>query len=469
MQAKLAPLIEKKNHQPDYGNRFAPLAWQVKGAPGHTRQLGEKPYKFMNVARLGMGMCTEADCVEEMQVHKKLYEGFGGVHGPFNGATHAGKGWLIPLHTDYLPASGISENLITEIKQKMAATGPGDIDQQNWLRQKAALGTLADATIGYFVQPGQVMEILEMQYKFEAFSQAGATQIPMMPNGRAFISKIATGSTAGYANEGKPPSGNSMSASNPTASQATLVAKKVYVLVELNNETLRFAMPQTEQMVRKDMAMQAGLFADGEFFTGTGGTHINGLLNQLAYPQVAPPWVQGIDKVLQYQSAPNVPKGIGTNGNTINPEDINRMWGYLPDPINRQDVKIMLTKSLMASIQSRRADAITAGDAAGTFVVQQIMGLDGKYNEMLNNYPVIYSQNIPQNRAKGSATNLTVGIMARFSDVVIARLGVGEIVSNSWADTYWFNDVTGLRMIQQLDMVLRYLASFIVYDYLVNG
>lgn len=467
---KAVELEEKQqavNRQPDYGGRFDAMI--SKGSPpNYTRQNGERPYSFMKVAQLAYGMIDASQAIEETQISDKLQTVYDG--GLIGSAVHAKKGWLIPMYTPYLPThTTAAENIATECRQKMAQASGSDPDQLMWLASKGALGTkalgtLLDASGGTFVQGPQIIELLEMQYKVEAFSQAGATQIPMMPNGRAFISKVQTGATAGYVGEGQ-----TMSNSQLTTGQLLLVAKKVYVLTPINNELLRFGMPASEQMIRKDMAEQAALFADSEMFAGTGGTHIAGLLNSTAYPQTNPPWTQGVDKVLAYAGSPDAPAGLGTNGNSLLPQDLDRMANQLPDRITKDEMVLMMTRMQYGYISSVRANAVTAGDQGGTFVNQRILGISGRIEETVNGYRTVWSSNVPTNRTKGAASNLTCAIMGRFSDWVIARLGIGEIVSNSWSDTYWTNDQTGLRLIQQIDAGPRYLASFDIYDQLVNG
>lgn len=474
-----APLLKKAAEQPDYGGRFAPLTWEqqrtqgksksdIPGAPGYTRQVGERSYSMLKVAQLGMGMIEPKDAVEEVQLSQKLANMFSSVQ--FSSALYAGKSWLVPFHTDYLPTNTPQNaSLVSEIKQKMAFTVNPDemrhLGAKGWTDHAKALGTLADTAGGSFVQGPQIIELLEMQYKIEAWTRAGAMQIPMMPNGRAFISKIQSGSTAFYADEGVNFAAQS---SQPKTGQLLLVAKKIAVIVPLNNELLRFGMPATETMVRYDMARQAALFIDSEQFAGTGGTHIAGLLSN-AYPSQTPPWAQGTDAWLNYNLSPVAPSGLGTNGNTFQPQDVDRMCNTLPDEITPDEITFLMTRTLYGGISSRRATALTSGDEQGVFVGQRLIGLTKRINEDVEGYRTVWSSNVPTNRKKGSGTNLTCAIAGRFSDWVNARLGVGEIVSNSFADTFWFADQTGLRLIQQFDAGARYVASFVVYDDLVNG
>src|SRR4029453_13935286 len=81
------------------------------------------------------------------------------------------------------------------------------------------------------------------------------------------------GSTAFWVGEG-----TSITESTPATGSLDLQAKKLGVLVKLNNELLRFASPFAEGLVRLDMARSAALKADLAMLEGTGGTQIRGLL-----------------------------------------------------------------------------------------------------------------------------------------------------------------------------------------------
>jgi HK97 family phage major capsid protein len=484
-----APLLEKASKQPDHGGRFTPLTWNINGgkgvpsgAPNYTRQLGEKHYSFTNVALMALGEKDPDDCPEEVQISQKLAEMYQGVsfkHG------HSKKSWLIPMSTSYLPQRNDKEkSFCKELVQKiyMRPVDPGEVNflqSKGWSMNREDyefvtknLGTTTDTAGGTFVNPPQIIELLEMQYKLEAWSRAGATQIPMMPNGRALISKINQGTTAFYADEGV---NFQAQLSQAVTGQLILVAKKVAVLTAINNELLRFGMPATETMVRYDMARQAALFADGEMFAGTGGTHIAGLLSP-AYPSQNPPWTQGVDAWLSYANAPTAastpvgPTGLGTNGNVFNPDDTDKMANTLPDEITPDEVTFLMTRSLFGGVQSRRAAAIASGDNQGVYVAQRLVGLTpGMDRNKVEGYPTVWSSNVPTNRSKGTSSNLTMAIVGRFPDWVIARLGVGEIVSNSFDSVSWYGDSTSLRLIQQIDAGARYVASFCVYDQLLNG
>ena len=388
--------IDKINKAPDYKGRFDTLKWTAEpGVPNVTRQRGERPYSLIKVAQLARNQIDEDSAVEEINISNKLATAYAKCS--FSPAHAEGKSWLIPMYTDYLPKdTSANEALVNEIKQKMYLP-KSDMDEFNsavskgWKIDKTNWGTIADSFGGDFTQPAQIFELAAMQYKLEAFSRAGASQIPMWPNGRAMLSKIATGSTAFYADEGV---NFAASLSNQTSQAVHFVAKKVAVLIAINNEALRFQTNASEQMLRMDMARQAALFADQEMFTGTGGTHLKGLLT---YPLQTPPWTQGNDQVINYNASPNAPAGLGTNGNTFQPQDVDLMCNELPDEVSADAVTFLMTRLLYGGISSRRASALSAGDNAGVFVGQRLIGITDRIPENVEGYKTVWSSNIPTN------------------------------------------------------------------------
>src|SRR5262249_9596504 len=127
-----------------------------------------------------------------------------------------------------------------------------------------------------------------------------------------------------------------------------LQAKKLGVLVKLNNELLRFASPSAEGLVRLDMARQAALKADLAMLEGTGGTQIKGLLT---YSDIS----------THSASSP------ATDGDTFQPQDVAQMEAALPDATPAPTAWLM-RKQMFAALMNRRADAITAADGKGPFV-----------------------------------------------------------------------------------------------------
>src|SRR5439155_18280622 len=117
------------------------------------------------------------------------------------------------------------------------------------------------------------------------------------------------GSTAYWVGEA-----SSITESQPTTGNLDLQAKKLGVLVKVNNELLRFASPSAEGLIRLDMARVAALKADQAMLEGTGGTQIKGLLTYS-------------DLTTHTASAPD------TDGDTFAAQDVALMHAALPDAV----------------------------------------------------------------------------------------------------------------------------------------
>src|SRR5205823_5917155 len=144
-------------------------------------------------------------------------------------------------------------------------------------------------------------ELIDLQRNLEVFAAAGAQEVALPPNGRLQFPKLTGGSTAYWVGES-----SAITESQPTTGNLDLQAKKLGVLVKVNNELLRFASPSAEGLIRMDMARVAALKADLAMLEGTGGTQIKGLLT---YGDITSHTAGGAD----------------TDGNTFAAEDVAQM------------------------------------------------------------------------------------------------------------------------------------------------
>ena len=237
--------------------------------------------------------------------------------------------------------------------------------------------------------------------------------------------------------------------STPATGNLDLQAKKLGVLVKLNNELLRFASPSAEGLVRFDMARSAALKADQAMLEGTGGTQIKGLTTY---------------------------SGIGThtagvtaaNGDTFQPADVAAMEAKLPDAVDTPTAWVM-RKSLFAALMNRRADAVSASDGKGAFLFRDNRSLGTNRPTELYGTPVVRSSQVSGARTKGASSNLTYLLLGYFPDWIVARLGVMEFLASGHGDTALQNDQTFLRGIQHIDAGPRNVASFVLCDQIVQA
>ena len=188
-------------------------------------------------------------------------------------------------------------------------------------------------------------ELIDLQRNLEVFAAAGAQEVALPPNGRMQFPKLTGGSTAYWVGEGEP-----ITESQPATGNLDLQAKKLGVLVKVNNELLRFASPSAEGLVRLDMARVAALKADLAMLEGTGGTQIKGLLTYCGITHA-----HG-----QHDRARTATRSSR--------QDVALMDGKLPDAVDAPTAWVM-RKAMFAALMNRRADAVSAGRRQGAVPV----------------------------------------------------------------------------------------------------
>src|SRR5437764_10365576 len=356
------------------------VPWATSGPVGRD----SAGYSVLKAAAFALGYVGPDQAKEQLHVHqqlRELYQGLGFV-------PHCGhQSFLVPLASAHLPAfEPHGQKLQQEIRAKMTAdAGRFDPDEAAWITQKLglrtkALGTVQDTAGGSLVRFPVLGELIELQRNLEVFAAAGAQEVALPPNGRLQFPKLTGGSTAYWVGEA-----SSITESQPTTGNLDLQAKKLGVLVKVNNELLRFASPSAEGLVRLDMARVAALKADLAMLEGTGGTQIKGLLTYS-------------DIVTHTAST------TGANGDTFQPEDVALMEGKLPDAVDAPTAWLF-RKNFFSILMNRRADAATTGDKAGPFMFfrSRASAAEPPPPELYGT-KVVRSSQVSNTRVKGSGT-----------------------------------------------------------------
>lgn len=432
--------VEKAMQTPARLERRVP--WVTRGPVGQD----SAGYSVLKAAAFSLGYIGPEQAKEEIHVHQQLrdlYQNYGFV-------PHCGhQSFLVPLATAHLPAfEPKGSRLREEIHSKMLAQQDRfDPDEASWIArrigmQTKALGTLSDLSGGTMVPFPMLGELIDLQRNLEAISSAGAQEIALPPNGRIQFPRLTGGSTAYWVGES-----NTITESEPTTGNLDLQAKKLGILVKLNNELLRFASPSAEGLVRGDMARVAALKADASMLTGTGGTQIKGLLTY-----------SGITT--------HTASTVGTNGNTFEVQDVALMEGKLPDAVTSPTAWLM-RKNFFSALMNRRADAITANDGKGAFLFHPSRSAADAPPMELYGTRVVRSSQVANTRTKGNRSDLTYVLVGNFRDWIVARMGVMEFLASGLGDTALQNDQTYLRGIQHIDAGPRHPASFVFCDQLI--
>jgi HK97 family phage major capsid protein len=441
------------------------------GAPAIRKgedPLSSRPYSLMRLATaLHKKAAHESDWNSGAKVELELSQE---LHKAYSGYSNVNPGSvLIPLGSELMPAGdteladggvapGIDGSLIRKCRSLMSNSMSGfDPDEFAWLAKRGAIalrkdlssqtGTAGGTLVGLATQ-GELIEYLR---GVEVFSQAGATQIDLPPQGRIRFPRQNGTVTIAATTEGA-----TVSESTPSTGALELSAKPYSGLVDIPDELLRFSTSTAvEAWLRTEFLRELALQLDKDMFNGGGGSKIQGVL-----------FYSG----LQSHTASTV----GSNGNTLGPADPTLLYAKIADqnaPVDRGFFYAM-TNTLWAGLSTRRADAVTGGDGAGPFMFNTFTGqmLTGSgTNLALNGHKVICSTQVPRDRVKGAGTDLTMVLGGVGSEWVIARAGVAEIVMTNSDGTKFQNRVSTMRGTIYADAGPRHEQSFGVIDTLLNA
>lgn len=364
---------------------------------------------------------------------------------------------VVPLCSDLMAQTDSGMEKLARETGEVVRAGVSGFDRQELASalQKTKALSWQDATalaeLVPFPQLGEPIELLRNQ---EVFMKAGARVIPFPQSGRAVWPRF-TGATSAYW-VGTSTQDRSITESEPTTGDVVLQAKKLAVRVTIPNELFRFPTVSVEQYVRMDMARSASLKMDKAFFDAVGSNfEPRGLLHY--------------DNVLSYTGA-----GVGTNGNTLEPEDILKMIATVEE--RNIEFKNWVVRPLMyAALGNRRADATAPGDRKGPFLFSMLR--DGQAGSRdvsnysvgsLEGYPAYKSNQIGNLVTKGSGTGLTTLWGGNFGEYMIALGGVMEFAMATQGEIF-AQDQSQIRLITWVDGAPRHEEAFIAYKELIVG
>jgi HK97 family phage major capsid protein len=450
-EARQKELAEVKKDLADLKEKTAQPQYPAGVTPNYMAQIGSLPgdsrgYSIIKAARLALGQIEKADAKYEYDVNEKLKELYKrqGCH-LFIG----NRSWLVPYCARNVPMeSDADHRLVGELRQKMVADADKvDPDEARYIEKRLGVmrtkdfGTTSDTAGGVLVGFPTLMELIDIQRNMEVFAQAGATEQALPANGRMQYPKLTNTTTAFWVGEGA-----TITESTPATGYLDLQAKKLGILVDLNNELIRFASITAEAMVRSDMAKVAALKADLAMLEGTGGTQIKGLIT---YDSAAT-WVTGQDKLLTHS----------VTANTFQIADAADMEAKLPDTAGEPTAWLM-RRQLWAKIRNRRASAAITTDLQGPFLTNITRSAAQSIPLEFEGVKVVRSTQVSATRGSGSNTYVLLG---NFRDWIVARFGVLEFLSSNVSDDALTKDLTRLRCIQHLDAGPRHASSFVFAD-----
>lgn len=367
----------------------------------------------------------------------------------------AGEGSIfLPLGSDYLSGQTTAHEGYRYIKSMMDAGMSGyDPDEANWLanrletrRYRKSQSYLIDNIGGSLVPPPVQGELIELMRPKQACLNAGASTVPLPPNGKIVYPSQTSPSTMYWVDENA-----SITESQIGTGQIPLQAKKGAVFLTLPNELLKYASVAADALFKTDSAKTLALGFDYACLYGTGGA---------AQPKGLTLFTD-TNQVIDYAGQTPAPKGVGTNGNTLRPEDGSRMIGLVEDR-NFEFTSWIMRPTLANNVTAYRADAVAAGDAAGAFVNNMMRAFSDKMpGDNWLGYKVSKSAVVKNTQAKGSATNLTDVFGGQFEHMLCGMYGAVEITSSNQAGNTFQKDQTAIRTLIFCDMNLRYPGAFV--------
>lgn len=437
------------------------------GAPGVRS--GEDPmtsrgYSITRVIGLLQGTLGLEDVKVERDIHNKLQQTFVREG---NYKKEKANSFLVPFGARHI--QDINSDLGSEVRQCMVSGVTGSDPEQvvSLMRQHATLGdvrfalqqqsvrqTLStyDETAGGALRGlPERGELIELQRAKEILSRVGAQEITLPPGGRMQFTRQTGATTAHWVGES-----TQISASDVSTGLLDLIAKKLAILSKVPNELVRFATPSIEQFIRNDMAAVAARKVDSAALTQ-------------ASSSVAPKGISNYDNVTDLTGNANT-VSTGNNGDTLLPKGLARLQAKVAD--NDHDLEgfaYVMRPLLWESILNARADAVTGGDSAGDFLFQvNRAAIEAGAPMTLRGRPVFHSTTVPNNRSKGSASDLTMLFGGVWSEWLLARAGVLEFSLSTQGDTPFQNDESWIRAVQHLDMGPRHETAFAFVDDLLE-
>lgn len=445
LKARLAR-VEAQLREPVYSRTEIGNSLGTPFGSPHIRKgedpMSSRPFRFLKLFGAISGKYRHDEAKLEVNTMKSFEKGLR----DFNWAPSEG-GVSAPLGMAYLPDDfAASEDCRVLKSMIMAGAAGADPQEVEWTRQKAyrsmrnkATQSWLDETLGGpLVAPPEFGEIIELLRNQEALVNAGARTIQLPAQGTVVFPRITSPSTAGTYSENV-----AITSSTVGTGHLTLSAKKIAAIIEVPNELFRFATASAEAVLRADMTKTLALQADLYFLEGN-GTNANVPRGILNYPNVNS-YTAGV---------------TGANGDTLQPED-----GYAMEAIVEENNAMMegwiMRPTLWSKIGGFRADAVTAGDAAGQFVQSLFRAMGDRLDPAWCGFPITKTNQISKSLVKGTATNLTYILGGMFSDYLIGLFGAIEFLATNVGDTPFRNDLTWIRGIMLGDAGPRHEAAFV--------
>ncbi len=438
-------------------------AYGVPNVRRGENSLISRPFSFTKAMGLAAGVLAHEECKVEVE----LIAGFRKAMGEVGQDRHLSNNTVaLPADFRLLPTELANSPQASLLRASMAQGQGKNLDPEHmaWLANRlgwengkqvarAALlpaqSYLADDYGGTLVKPPEYMGIIPLMRNVSMMDKAGATFVPLPPQGKAVFSRQTSASTPYRITENV-----SITQSTIQTGQLMLQAKKTGVAIVVPNDLFKFASESADALFQGDMAKSLALIVDSDVLYGPGNGEIKGLIHYT-----------GTNELLFYdaQTTP-APGGIGANGNTPLPQDGDLMMGYIEDRNFDPDTgwSWIMRGGRWRSLASTRASAVTSNDQQGPYV-ELLKAFGDRMPSQWAGMPVVRSTQVKNTSVKGGATNLTQIWGGLWNEMLIGMYGAMEF-ARGFGDGTFLADQTIIRGITYADAAPRYPGAFVVYD-----
>jgi HK97 family phage major capsid protein len=424
--------------------------------------LSSRPFRLINMIGLASKMISPERAKVEVAALNGFRKSLEKTGTALNGWGDESIGY--PFAFSHLPDELVATPEVQMLRQSMAAGAAEsiDYDEMEWIarksyrpsRIKAAQSYLDDSIGGALVAPPTQGDLIPLIRNKSALDRAGVSNVPLPPQGKAVYPKQTSPSIAYWVGEN-----TSIPESQIKTGQMSLMAKKLAVLFLIPNDLFKFATAAGDALFRQDAATSIALGMDYSGLYGAGGAgQPQGLINYT-----------GTGELIDYAGLTPTPKGVGANGNRLQPEDGYLMAGEVEDRnFDPDGFKWIMRPKMWSSIASFRADAVAAGDKSGPFVQDLTRALAASLGSNWCGYEVIRSSQVRNDQTKGSGTGLSEIFGGVWSSLIMATYGAIEFTTSP-GDTAFRNDQTIVKGIMYGDMGYRYPGAFVWYKQLTRS
>jgi HK97 family phage major capsid protein len=295
--------------------------------------------------------------------------------------------------------------------------------QASVVKQYKALGINPDSAGGFLVPPEYSSEVIE-------FLRAEATVFPLcrqmpMSSDVLNIPKQTGAATSQWIGEN-----STISQSQETFGQVTLIAKKLAVLVPISNELLEDSDPSVDAVVREDITAELAEAIDSAILAGAGVGNVP--LGIYTIP--------GVTKTAS-STPTNYSDLVAMIARIKNANVRQGNWGWVGDPD---------AEAILRELQ----------DPAGHYIWTSSVGIGNQAvdnaPDRLLGYPFRYTTLASGPSDDENPSRLFFG---DWSDAVVGMRKSLSIVASSEAGTAFAADQTWIRAIMRMDFVMRYDQS----------